>query len=67
MDDDESPRVIPETEDLVYSAGRYLNQQPEYRHIISSEVKLQLDNEVATGQVRRRSLCPCGSTVGIYN
>ena len=40
-DDDESPRLIPEIEDIVDANGRLLCQQPAYDKIINTEVLLQ--------------------------
>jgi hypothetical protein len=67
MDDDESPRIIPEIDEPVDSAGRLINQQPAYDRIISSEVQLQLGDAMSTGQVKRRALGPDGIVVGKYD
>ena len=67
MDNDWSPRVIPETEDTVDLAGIFMNQRPEHNRIIYSEVQLQLDNEVVIGKITRRALGPYGTTVVTYN
>ena len=67
MDDDESPRVILKTEDPVYLGGIFLYQHPAYKWIINSEVQLQLDYVVDTGQVKIRALCLDGTTIGTYN
>ena len=66
MDGGESPRVIPKTNEPVNSAVRFLNRRPVYDYIINSELQLQLDDEVATGQVSRRALVPDDTTVGTY-
>ena len=44
-----------------------MNQQPAYNRIINSKVQLQLENKVATGQVRRGALVPYGTIVGKYD
>ena len=66
-DEDEVPRLIPDHEDTVDIRGRLINQQPQYDKIINAEVQLQLDDEIATGKVRRRALGPEGETVGSYD
>lgn len=52
-DDDEDPRVIPETEDSVDLRGRLIDQQPAYDRLINAEVQLQLDDKMALGKVKQ--------------
>lgn len=66
-DDDESPRVVPEIEDMVDADGKLMNQQPAYDTIINAEVQLQLGEEMVTGTVARRALGPDGTTAGTYD
>jgi hypothetical protein len=66
-DDDEEPRIIPETEDTVDSNGRLLEQQPMYDRLINAEVQLQLGDEMCSDKVVRRTLGPDGRTAGMYD
>ena len=66
-DDDESPRLIPEIEDIVDANGRLLCQQPAYDKIINAEVLLQHGDSVQSAKVLQRSLGPDGITVGKYD
>ena len=66
-DDDEDPRVVPETTEAVDSTGRLLDQQPAYDTLINAEVQLQLEDQMALGMVKRRALGPDGTTVGTYD
>ena len=50
-DDDESPRLIPEIEDIVDANGRFLCQQPAYDKIINAEVLLQHGDSVQFAKV----------------
>jgi hypothetical protein len=54
-DGDESPRVIPEIEDIVDSTGKVINQQPAY------------DNMLNTDVVAQRAIGPDGRTIGSYD
>ena len=44
-----------------------MNQHSSYDHIVNSELQIQIDDEVSTGQVRRRALGPDSTTIGTYN
>jgi hypothetical protein len=66
-DEDESARVIPETEDSVDSRGRLIDQQPAYDQLINAEVQLQHEEEMVLGKVKQRALGPDGTTVGTYD
>eukprot|EP00957_Ditylum_brightwellii_P079812 6069811-Ditylum_brightwellii.AAC.1 len=43
--EDESPHIVPDIEDLVDNKGNLLNQQPAYDKLLNAEVALQLDNQ----------------------
>ena len=66
-DDDQDPRIVPETEDTVDANGRLLDQQPLYDRLINAEVQLQLEDEMVLGTVKRRALGPDGTSVGTYD
>ena len=66
-DDEEEPRMVLETEDVVDATGKQLNQNPTYDRNINSEVALQIDNEVKKGKVVRRTTGPGGKVSGTYD
>ena len=66
-DGDESPRVIPETEDIVDSTGKVINQQPAYDKMLNNEVQMQVGYDLTKGLVARRAIGPDGKTIGTYD
>ena len=50
-DDEEEPRMVPETEDVVNATGKQLNHNPAYGRNINSVVALQIDSELKKGKV----------------
>ena len=66
-DEDEDPRVIPETEDTVDSRGRLIDQQPVCDRLINAKVQLQLENDMTLGRVKQQALGPDGTTVGTHD
>ena len=52
-DCDESPRIIPEIEDIVDSTGKIINQQPAYDNILNKEVQMQVGYDLTKGLVPR--------------
>jgi hypothetical protein len=51
-DDVEQPRVIPDIEDTVDSAGRLLNQQPAHDALLNAEIQMNIDDGVGYGVVK---------------
>ena len=66
-DDDETKQVVPDVEDTVDVTGKLLNQHPAYDRIINTNVALQLEEEVTTGQVTRRALGHNGQVAETYD
>ena len=66
-DEDEEPRVLQDTEELVDSVDRAISQQPAYDKIINTEVSLWLDNQMVLGKVIRQATGPHGKTAGRYH
>ena len=66
-DDEEEPRMVPETEDVMDATGKQLNQNRAYDRIINSEVALQIDSEMKKGKVARHAMGPDGKVMGTYN
>ena len=66
-DGDESPRVIPEIEDIVDSTGKIINQQPAYDNMLNKEVQMQVGYDLTKGLVARRAIGPDGRTIGTYD
>ena len=65
--DVEQPRVIPDIEDTIDSAGRLLNQQPTYDVLLNSEVLLNQGDEVKCGTVKQRAMGADHKTIGTYD
>ena len=66
-DDDEPARKVEDIEDTVDSTGKLLNQNPAYDRLLNSEVALQLDDAMSTGNVARRAVGPDGKVSGTYD
>ena len=66
-DDEEEPRMVLDSEDVVDATGKQLNQNLAYDRNINSEVALQIDNEVKKGKVVRRTMGPHGKVSGTYD
>ena len=54
-------------EDILYSMGRILEQQPAFDKIINAEVMIQNGDEMAMGKVARQSLDADERTTGTYH
>ena len=67
QDEDESPKITPDTEEAVDATGRAINLQPSYDKIINAEVQLQTGDGPAVGVVRKRAVGPNGRTAGEYD
>ena len=65
---DEDPvGQIPDTEDIVDSTGKVLDQQPAYDHWINAEILLQKDEQLQLAKVKRRAVGDHGKTMGQYS
>jgi hypothetical protein len=62
--DDQVLHEVPDTEDMVDSTGKILNQQPLYDRIISAEILLPHGDDMKMGKVIGRTLGDHGSTMG---
>jgi hypothetical protein len=58
---------VPNVEDIVDSTGKILNQQPAWDKLINAEILLQLDGQMQTGKVKRRTVGDTGGTMGTYD
>jgi hypothetical protein len=65
--DDQAFHEVPETEDIVDSTGKILNQQPLYEKMISAEILLPHGDDMQMGKVIGRPLGDHGSTMGSYD
>ena len=66
-DDEEEPRIVLETEDVMDATRKQLNQNPAYNRNINSEVALQIDSEMKKGKVVQHAMGPDGKVTGTYN
>ena len=66
-DDEESPRRVPDIEDIVDSTGRVLDQQPAYDKLINAEIAMNLDGGVSYGKVKGRVVGADGGHIGTYD
>ena len=68
LDDEmDEPVESLDHEDILYSMGRILEQQPAFDKIINAEVMIQNGDEMAMGKVARQSLDADGRMTGTYH
>jgi hypothetical protein len=65
--DDQGFHEVPDTENIVDSTGKNLNQQPLYDKMISAEILLPHGDDMQIGKVIGRTLGDHGSTMGSYD
>ena len=66
-DEDEEPRLIPETEDSVDCNGTLINQHPAYDRLLNAQVSLPDGDKDVIGKVIQRSIGPDGKITGVYD
>eukprot|EP00957_Ditylum_brightwellii_P176029 13403892-Ditylum_brightwellii.AAC.1 len=54
-------------EETVDANGTLIDQQPAYNKIINTEVQLHYQDQITTGNVKRRALGPDGRTAGSHH
>ena len=66
-DDDETPRLISELDDLVDSNNKAMNVQPAYDQLIHMDLQLPHHDTMKLAKVIGRSIGPDGTTAGTYD
>jgi hypothetical protein len=64
-DDDQALHEVTDTEDIVDSTGKILNQQPLYDKLINAEILLPHGDAMQMGKVIGRTMGDHGSTMGL--
>jgi hypothetical protein len=67
VNDDQAFHEVPDTEDVVDSTGKILNQQQLYGKMISDKILLPHGGDMQLGKVIGRTLGDHGSTMGCYD
>ena len=67
VDEDQTLHETPDTEDIVDSTGKVLNQQPLYDKLINAEILLPHGDKMQMAKVIGRTVGDHGYTMGSYD